>query len=306
MNFRSTLAVMICLLAPAGLRAAPRPGAAEIVVASYNVENYLGEETPEETAHRRAQPKSEKAISAVVRVVKDINPDILGVCEMGKPEEFEVFKARLKEAGLSFIDSEYVPGPDPDRHLALLSRFPIIARQSLPDISYELNGFPEKVKRGFLDVTIRVNPDYDLRMVGVHLKSKLASEGDEALMRRHEAEILRKHLVEIMTAQPGVNLLAYGDFNDTRNQPALHEIMGIRGNPSYLADLPAKDSVGDRWTQYWKLEDLYSRIDYFLANPALLHQVVAAKTSVYRSEYWNEASDHRPIYTSIIPMPRRP
>jgi hypothetical protein len=33
---------------------------------------------------------------------------------------------------------------------------------------------------------------------------------------------------------------------------------------------------------------------------------VAAKTSVYRSEYWNEASDHRPIYTSIIPMPRRP
>jgi hypothetical protein len=85
----------------------------------------------------------------------------------------------------------------------------------------------------------------------------------------------------------------------------MQAVMGIRGSPSYLTDLQAKDALGDRWTQYWKLEDLYSRIDYFLANAALLHEIVPNKTMVYRSEYWNEASDHRPIYTSIAPLEKK-
>ncbi len=305
MNLRATLALFALVLAgPFPSAAAPdKPG--EIIVASYNIENYLGEESPEEAGHRHARAKSDKAVAAVTRIIKDIHPDILGVCEMGSPEEFDAFKARLAAEGFAFTDFEYVKGPDPDRHLALLSRFPIIARQSLPDVSYEMNGLPEKVKRGFLDVTIRINPAYDLRMVGVHLKSKLTEGENEALMRRREASLLRRHLEEIMAVDPEVNLLVYGDFNETRNQPAMQEIFGPRGSSSHLTDLPAHDELGDRWTEYWRVEDLYSRIDYFLAGPGLIHEIVTDKTKVYRSEYWNEASDHRPIYTSIIPANRR-
>src|SRR5688572_2011288 len=145
----------------------------EIVVASYNVQNYIGEES-EGFNGQPAKPKSEKSIAALIRIIKEINPDVLGVCEMGRPQRFEDFKNRLREAGLEYVDSEYVQSADPDRHLALLSKFPIVSRQSVSDVEYELNGTVEKVKRGFLDVTIRVNPEYDLRMVGVHLKSKLA------------------------------------------------------------------------------------------------------------------------------------
>src|SRR5476649_2172419 len=85
----------------------PLLGAAEpqsIVIATYNVENYLGEESPADASPRRGKPKSEKAIEAVVHVVKDINPDILGVCEMGDPERFEDFKKRLGSAGLGYTD----------------------------------------------------------------------------------------------------------------------------------------------------------------------------------------------------------
>ena len=35
--------------------------------------------------------------------------------------------------------------------------FPIVARNSRGDVPYELDGKPEKVKRGFLDVTVQVN-----------------------------------------------------------------------------------------------------------------------------------------------------
>jgi endonuclease/exonuclease/phosphatase family metal-dependent hydrolase len=274
----------------------------EIVIATYNIENYLGEEAENNPSPRHAKPKSEKEIAAVTRVIKDMSPDILGVCEMGSAEEFEAFKKRLNDEGLGYVDSEYVNGPDPERHLGLVSRFPIVSRDSLPDVSFEMNGQPEKVRRGFLDVTIQVNPGYRLRMVGAHLKSKLAISGGEALMRRYEAQLLRRHLDRIMNADPQVNLACYGDFNDTKNEIMFQTITGMRGSATYLADLSAQDEVGDRWTQYWKAADLYSRIDYIFVSPALHREVVPGKARVYRSEYWNEASDHRPVMATIIPV----
>ena len=175
--------ISLCCLVSAG-------SAQEVKVASYNVENYLGPAPENQPPGRRARPKSEEAAGAIVAIVKEIDPDILGVCEMGTAEQFAAFQQRLADAGVGYKDSEFVNGPDPDRHLALLSRFPIVARNSRPDISYDLNGIPEKVKRGFLDVTIRVSAEYELRLVGVHLKSKLETSSGEALVRRHEAQLL--------------------------------------------------------------------------------------------------------------------
>jgi len=82
---------------------------------------------------------------------------------------------------------------------------------------------------------------------------------------------------EIIAGEPPVNLLLYGDFNDTKNEPAVQEIMGARGVPDHMADLPLKDSAGDRWTQYWKYADIYSRIDFIFVSPALLPEVVQSK-----------------------------
>lgn len=274
--------------------AAPR----EFVVCQYNVENYVGDDQVAEGSWR-AKPKTEKEIAAVIRVIKEINPDILGVCEMGSPKMFEDFKKRLNDAGLGYVDSEYVAGPDTDRHLALLSRFPIASKQSVVDVSFELNGTPEKVRRGFLDVTVQVTPSYQLRLVGAHLKSKLAAPEGEALLRRYEAQRLRAHLDKILAEQPNVNLVCYGDMNDTKNEPAFHEISGVRGTPSYMADLWAKDSIGDRWTHYWKTADLYSRIDYIFVSRSMAHEVARTKATVYRSDFWNEASDHRPVYATF-------
>src|ERR1043166_7803505 len=268
----------------------------QVVIASYNVENYLITDRYAEGEHRHSAPKPEKEIAALIRIIKEINPDILGVCEMGLPEQFEDFKTRLKAAGLGFTDFEYVQGADPDRHVALLSRLPIASRKSLPDVSYELDGKQQKVRRGFLDVTIKVGKNEELRLVGAHLKSKLNDAGEsEALIRRNEAHLLRKHFDEIMTAKPDTKLLAYGDFNDPKNEPALHEIMGPRNSPRRMEDLWLKDNVGDHWTHYWKTADIYSRIDFIFVSPALRPDVLVHKSRVYRSEYWNDASDHRPI-----------
>ena len=288
----------VCALAPA--LAAPR----EIVVCTYNIENYVDAKPagPDSKFGTRAKP--EKSVQALIEIIKEINPDILGICEMGSPARFADFKQRLKEAGLGYTDSEYVQAADEERHLALLSRFPISARQSATDVSFELDGRPEKVRRGFLDVTIQVNADYRLRAVGVHLKSKLPVPAGEALIRRMEAAQLRAHLDRIFKADPKVNLLCYGDFNDTKNEPMFAEVSGVRGTTGYMADLWAKDSLGDRWTYYWRTADLYSRIDYIFVSPALFGEVNKSKSEIYRGEAWSVASDHRPVHISIVPVDR--
>ncbi|HEV7405887.1 MAG TPA: endonuclease/exonuclease/phosphatase family protein, partial [Chthoniobacteraceae bacterium] len=211
----------------------------------------------------------------------------------------------LAQAGLGFTDFEYVPGPDVDRHLALLSRFPIVARNSVADVPYEMNGTPQKVKRGFLDVTVRVNDAYELRLVGAHLKSKRPVPAGEELQRRREAQLLRAHAEQILTADPTVNLLLYGDFNEVKSEPAIQAIAGPRGSPQHLTELLLQDSLGDRWTHYWKASDIYSRFDYFFAGPALAREIVLPHSGIYRGELWNKASDHRPIYAAIMPVNRR-
>lgn len=294
--------VVLWLLAVAG--GSVVAASKEIIFCAYNVRNYVNASPAGPGQKYGSRAKPQKEIDALIQVIREINPDILGVCEMGTPDRFEDFQKRLKEAGLGYVDSEYVQGPDPERHLALVSRFPIVAHQSLPDESFELNGRREKVKRGFLDVTIEVRPDYRLRAVGVHLKSKLPVPEGEALIRRHEAQKLRQHLEKIFTADRQVNLIAYGDFNDTKNEPMFAEVTGVKGSPTYMADLWARDSFGDRWTHYWRVADQYARLDYLFVSPALFREVVLKKSTVYRSPIWGDASDHRPIYTSIIPVNR--
>ena len=283
-----------CLLA--AVLPTAKVAARDFVVAGYNVENYAPILIP-----GRAKPgKSAEAAAAVVQAVRQINPDILGVCEMGPPPQFEEFRKRLADAGLHYSDFELVEASDPDRHLALVSRFPIVARQSLADVPYESNGAREKVKRGFLDVTVQVNDRWRVRIVGAHLKSKRPSPGaPEEVLRRNEAHLLRNHISAILTAEPGVNLVVFGDFNDSKDQPSIQEILGRRGAPDSLLDLALEDNQGDRWTHYWKVDDGYARIDYLLVNRAFSPRVVRAQSYVYRSPIWNIASDHRPVVATF-------
>ena len=290
-------ALLVCLLSAGTLCGK------DFVFAEYNVENYAPLAVPGETKTGRPL-KTAEAASAVVAIVKDISPDLLGVCEMGALPHFEEFRKRLHEAGLGYRDFEFVAGPDPARHLVLLSRFPIVARQSLPDVPFEANGSRQKVHRGFLDVTVQVNPQMRLRIVGAHLKSKRpTAEGSADLERRQEAHLLRKHIDKILAEDPGMPLLVFGDFNDTKDQPAIQEVTGQRGAPEALLEMRLADSLGDRWTYHWKVDDVYSRIDFLFTNRALASRVVHEGCSVYRSPLWEKASDHRPLIATFNPPP---
>ncbi len=277
----------------------------EIVVASYNVENYLLADRRKDGVIIKDAPKPEQEIAAVVKVLGQIQADIVGLIEMGDESMLDDLQNRLKAAGLDYSYREWVKGADAQRHTCLLSKFPIVERNSRDDVLLELDGKTLRMNRGILDVTVQVNSDYRLRLVGAHLKSRRAvPDYDQSLLRAKEAQSLREHVDEILAAAPDTNLLLFGDLNDSKNEYPIREIIGWKGAPNYMMDLLLRDSRGEHWTYYWKAADEYSRVDYLLVSPALAEEVVPQKCGINDAPFWNEASDHRAIYAVIFAKDR--
>ncbi|MCX7868681.1 MAG: endonuclease/exonuclease/phosphatase family protein [Terrimicrobiaceae bacterium] len=292
---RGLLSALLGALLPCAL-----PAQSTLTVASYNLENYLPTERWIEGELVPDAMKPEESIAAVVEVVGSVRPDILGLLEMGSPEMLEDLRKRLAAAGMDFPHSEHLAAADSSRHIALLSRFPITARNSRAVVPIELDGRRYLMGRGILDATVQVRPDWELRLVGAHLKSRRAvPEYDQAQFRAREAIELRRHLATILAENPATRLLLFGDLNDTKNEFPIREIIGARGAPDYMMDIWLADSRGERWTHYWGAADVYSRIDYILVSPALARSVDFQASGICDIPAWQTASDHRLIYTAL-------
>ncbi len=297
-------AALACLLVPHHGAAKPSD---TVVFAAWNLRNYMLRPVKSEGGRITTPAKAPESIAAVVETLREIRPDILGLCEMGTRKDLADLQRRLKKAGLDLPHKTWVDGPDKDRHLALLSRFPLEVQHDTRT-TFRLGGLPQRVRRGILDVTARARPDFPLRILGVHLKSaRVVPEYDQAAFRRAESLILRQRVESILTEAPDTPLLVFGDFNDTKNSPVVKGVAGRAGTRKSLTVLPLADRLGDQWTYRWDESDEYSRIDFVMVNQPLRRLVRRGGTRVHRDKDWFTASDHRPLVVTIaLPDPPRP
>jgi endonuclease/exonuclease/phosphatase family metal-dependent hydrolase len=284
---------------------APAPAAApaEIRVVSYNLMNWLRMERRirGEVVAEAPKPDAEKA--AVIRLLAGVKPDVLGVCEIGTAEDVADLQARLKVAGVDLPHQVLHQGADNARRLAMLSRFPIVSNQSVRQLPYTIGTHTFHSQRGILDATLQITADYQLRLLGSHLKSRREVEdGDQAVMRRHEAVLLREHVDNILESAPQTNLLLYGDFNDTKNEQPIKVVQGRFGDHNHLRDLWLEDADGHRFTYYWSFADSYDRIDFAFANDGLWPEVDSKKSFIASDPDWLTASDHRPLVIVLRPQ----
>jgi endonuclease/exonuclease/phosphatase family metal-dependent hydrolase len=280
--------ISLLLLLAASLPAQPTN---EFIVAAYNVENW-------NSIERRGQPNQPKPKAerdAVLAVVATVRPDVLAVEEMGKTNDFAEFVAGLREKGLDYRHHEWIQAVDADRHVCVLSRFPIVERHSVTNAIHLLDGKPMAVQRGILDVLIKVNDHYSFRALVVHLKSKRTVDyGDQAAIRLGEARLLREHIGKILKKSPTQNLVAMGDFNDT---PDSEPVRAILGEPPFqLFALHPLDSEGKDGTHLWRARNQYSRIDYLVLSPGMSNEFIAGSARIADVPAWKTASDHRMIY----------
>lgn len=265
---------------------------------AYNLKNYLTmRRYIDGQAVYRHKPREE--IDALVQIISSAKPDILGVCEIGTHADLEDLQKRLKLAGVNLPHSHRVSGSDRTRALGLLSRYPIVGRSTPKKTDYTIDGTPFSISRGILDTTVQL-PHGAIRLLGVHFKSKRpVPEADQALMRRNESLLLRQHIEEILTHNPGTQLLLYGDFNDTRNSKSVSSIRGRSNSDAHMRIIELLDKRAQSWTHHWKHEDIYSRIDFVMANSMLEPRINKEASKLLDPENWEIASDHRPMLVII-------
>jgi len=276
-------------------------------VVTYNVENYL--DTPTET---RREAKSANAKAKIREGLKVLKPDVVAFQEMGSLSALKELQTSLKAEGLDLPHLEHVKGFDTNIHVAVLSKFPIVARRPHTNDNFLLSGKRFSVSRGFAEVDIKVNEKYTFTLLSAHLKSKRqVASADESEMRLEEAKLLREKVDTRLAADPNANLVVLGDFNDTKNSASTKAVIG-RGKTKLVDTRPAERN-GDNtpnpnpaweprnitWTHYYGAEDSYSRIDYILLSPGMAKEWNKDETYVLTLANWSVGSDHRPLVATF-------
>jgi endonuclease/exonuclease/phosphatase family metal-dependent hydrolase len=194
----------------------------------------------------------------------------------------------------------------------VLSKFPFTSRRPHTNDQFLLGGRRFRVSRGLAEVDIQVSSNYSFTLIAAHLQSRRPiQQADEAEMRLEEAKMLREHIDADLAANPNLNLIVLGDFNDVKNSPSTKAIIG-RGKIKLLETRP-KERNGDNarnpvarfdpmnvtWTYFYGLEDSYSRIDYILISAGMAREWVKEETYIPTIPNWGIGSDHRPLVATF-------
>ena len=261
-------------------------------VMTFNVDRYAYQDRTGDGQAADMKPVEER--EAVIALIAGTSPDMLALQEMGGGEIFDRFQAELAEAGLRYPFVEMVQQAHSDLHLALLSRYPIVASQRRTDDRYTMRGEEVRVKRGFLEADIRIHPDVELRLLVAQLKSKEYHVLGHTEMRRSEARLLNNHVRQALNEAPDRKLLLVGDLNDHLHSAPVRTLLD--GNQHALVDLRPADEQGDVWTDFDRESEVYQRFDYLFASPSLAADYLPGESTVLRHANHQHASRRRPLF----------
>jgi len=271
-----------------------------LTLATFNVENYTVADRMVDGVYRKAYPKPEKEKAAVAQVIAGIAPDILAVQEMGTQAYLDEFQRELRAAGQDFKFAVVLDAADPDRHVAVLAKFPCKEVKRHGEVATRYLEVSDVVKRGVLEV-IFATDEGDLSVFVIHLKSKRTERPDDpesALQRAAEAEAVRDLVLARFPHPAQAKFIICGDWNDTRSTRPVRALQK-RGDTELGEILRAADSRGEAWTHYYRKEDSYSRLDYLLVSPALKPFVAGGQAKIWDGAGAGEGSDHRAVYVEL-------
>ncbi len=265
----------------------------------HNVQNYF---VPGEQARSRYtnRHKPEQSRQAVAEVIAEAEPDIVGLIEIGGPLALRDLQQRLRLLGCDLPHSRILLRLGEDRALALLSKYPFVCDMS--QANYGLYGQQRRcMLRGILDVTVRVEDGRMFRIVGAHLKSRVADDEDAARsLRSREARTLAMYLQQTMRRQPKMPVLVYGDWNDGPTDAALGVLSQGVSKDASLSRLSPQDTDGDEWTLYFKAGKEYYTFDQIYVNSTLRsRRGRGCKCGIVDIPAAKQASDHRAVWCDV-------
>ncbi|GHC03395.1 endonuclease/exonuclease/phosphatase family protein [Cerasicoccus arenae] len=290
---RGLLVICVLLIPSWGL-------AKTVRVASYNLYNYLDTNRWVEGHYRTDYPKPEVEKDAVRKVILTTQPDILALQEIGGPLHLAELQKDLKSEGLNYPYAKCLSGPDEKRLIAVLSKIPFEAK-SHTDLDFKYFDEREVIKRGLLELSFGED-EHAWTLFVVHLKSRWTDRKDDpkSIKRRTgEAQAARDYIKNEFPPNDAPRYLVVGDFNDAKRSAPVRRFLESGDNKLTLLT-PAADSRGETWTFHYRREDLYERVDFILASPALTPAIKGERAVIYDGQPETSlASDHRLIYIDL-------
>lgn len=278
------------------IAAIPKPGK-HVRFLMLNAQNYFVEG---EVCRSRyvLKPKPRESREAVAEVIASAKPQVVGLVEVGGPRALQDLRRRLAAHGLEYPYFRVLPRQGEDRALALLSVHPIVQDHSRETVKLH-HQKRRKMLRGILDVTLRLEDGRLFRLVGAHLKSRVAEDAAAATaLRKQEAYTLAQHIQHIVRSQKGLPLLVFGDWNDGPSDAAPQILMQGLSTDAALRRLTPRDSRGEEWTLFFKRGREYCIYDQIFVNPTLRERM-RGQGGIVDIPAAVKASDHRAIWCDL-------
>ena len=278
------------------IAAIPKPGKS-VRFLMHNVQNYFVE--GEQSRSRFVlKSKSQGAREAVAEVIASAKPEVVGLIEIGGPLALQDLRQRLAARGLEYPYFRVLPRQGEDRALALLSVHPIVQDHSQEMVKL-YHQKRRKMLRGILDVTLRLEDGRLFRIVGAHLKSRVAEDAAAAnALRKQEAYTLAQHVQLIVRSQKGLPLLVFGDWNDGPADAAPQILQQGLSEDASLRRLSPEDSRGEEWTLYFKRGREYCLYDQIFVN-SVLRERMRGQGGIVDIPAATKASDHRALWCDL-------
>jgi endonuclease/exonuclease/phosphatase family metal-dependent hydrolase len=271
-----------------------------LTVATYNLENYGPADRMTEAGFRQDYPKPEAEKQALRRVIRALDADVLTLQEMGGQPYLDELRRDLKTEGLDYPHATLATAADADRHVAILSKRPLLRVRTHTALEFTYFGAKERVKRGLLEATVATAAG-EVTIFALHLKSRFTDRPDDplsAIRRAGEATAVRDAVLKRFPVPAEAPFILLGDCNDGKTSRALAHLTQ-RGKVTVAVLLPATDSRGETWSHAYRREESYSRVDQILVSPGLLPAVRGGTARIHDGEGVREASDHRPVIVTV-------
>tara|TARA_B100000073_G_scaffold346137_1_gene356813 strand:+ start:388 stop:1338 length:951 start_codon:yes stop_codon:yes gene_type:complete len=298
-------------------------GGHSIRVVQYNVEWLFINELngcPGDGCTWANQTESLTHLEHVANVIREINPDIVNLCEVEGCDELSML---IDEIGIQGFQPGLVQGTDTatGQNVAMITRIEphdILRRYEgtvdwpLPNSTcgYTGSGGTVGVSKHYY-TTFKVNGRF-VAMIGAHL---LAIPTDPERCAKREAQAYILHLLVSQFIEEGCEVILLGDFNDfdadipdiNSNIPTSRVLSILKGD-GQLVSLGNRVGQNERFSDWWDSDgncDTASSLDYSMIDHVLVSPWISTKITnvfVYHEypEYCGKYdSDHYPVVMDL-------
>jgi exonuclease III len=270
----------------------------------------------------KSQSDAETHLFYVVSIIKDLNPDIINICEIEGCDELQILKSQLDTTYNPYLKKGTDTGTG--QNVGLLTKIdPIVSlTRSEEKVSYPINGTMcgTTTAYGTTGVSKHYITEFKLddllvAFIGAHLLA-IPTDPSRCVQREAQAQVLQNVIANYITK--GYEVILIGDMNDydnevvdlNNNKPTsrvLDIMKGIDGQKKgtyNLTNIAYRMKQEERFSDWWDSDsncDTSSQKDYSMIDHILVTQKIDTKivdTYIYHgyNEYcgkWN--SDHFPV-----------